>query len=283
MALSIVEGRTNPPARVVLYGPSGSGKSTWACGAPDVLALDAENGLDQIGPRRVIAPSSWIESLCVLKEMCAGQGSHRTVVIDTGDKLQEQAIDAVCKEGKKASIEDFGYGSGWEAVLTKWRELLFLLEAARPAGRQVILVAHVQSKIQDDPMLGKYDKFIAAISKRCWGVTHRWADAVLFATYEQGLIEGRAIMTGERLLYTTAATGFDAKNRWKLPPVLPLSWSAFDEARRSASRPAEEIVASIRSLSTDETRQKAEEFIKEAGGDVPRLVSIETALKKKIG
>ena len=177
----------------------------------------------------------------------------------------------------------FGYGDGHEALLAKWRELLFVLEGAREKGRQVILVAHVQSKIQDDPMLGNYSKFIAALSKRCWGATHRWADAVLFAQYEQGMVDGRVVMTGERILRSVAGSGYDAKNRWGLPPVLPLSWSAFDEARRSAIRPAEEIVASIRSLSTAETRQKAEEFIKEAGVDVPRLVSIETALKKKIG
>ena len=97
------------------------------------------------------------------------------------------------------------------------------------------------------------------------------------------MVDGRVVMTGERILRSVAGSGYDAKNRWGLPPVLPLSWSAFESARASASRTAEQVIASIRALCTQETLAKAEEFMGKAGVDVPRLVSIETALKKKIG
>ncbi len=285
--MNIIRGIKHPPARMVVFGPSGVGKSTFACAAPGVLALDYEQGLDEIGPARATGASSWQASLALVREACSGAGDHQTVVVDTIDRLEDQATDEVCRIGVKGeSMPDlgaFGYGDGFEALLAKWRELLFVLESAREKGRQVILVAHVQSKIQDDPMLGNYSKFIAALSKRCWGATHRWADAVLFAQYEQGMIDGRVVMTGERILRTVAGSGYDAKNRWGLPPVLPLSWSAFDAARVSASRTADEVIASIRLTATAETIAQAEDYISKAGGDVPRLVSIETALKKKIG
>lgn len=285
--MKITRGITHPPARIVVFGPSGVGKSTFACGAPDVLALDYEQGLDTIGPARVRGPATWTESLALVKEACAGAGDHRTVVVDTIDRLEDQATDEVCRIGVKGkSMPDlaaFGYGDGYEALLAKWRELLFTLESAREKQREVILVAHVQSKIQDDPMLGNYSKFIAALQKRCWGATHRWADAVLFAQYEQGMVESRVVMTGERILRTVAGSGYDAKNRWGIPPVLPLSWSAFDAARKAVQRSAAEVIVSIRQLATAEHREKAEGFIKEAGEDVPRLVAIESALRKKIG
>lgn len=278
----IVRGVKHPPSRIVIFGPAGVGKSTFACAAPGALALDYESGLEQIGVDRVRGAPSWDGTLSLAREACSGPGDHTTVVIDTVDRLEDQASAQVCHDGKKKSLSDFGYGDGYEALLTKWRELLYVLETAREKNREVILVAHVQQKIQDDPTLGKYDKFIAALSKRCWGATHRWADAVLFANYEAGLVEGRAIMTGERVLYSSAGTGYDAKNRWGLPRALPLSWASFDGARRSLQRTPEEVTASIRMLATAETKEKAEEFILGAGSDVPRLVSIETALKKKV-
>jgi hypothetical protein len=131
-------------------------------------------------------------------------------------------------------------------------------------------------------MLGSYGKWIAALTKRCWGATHRWADAVLFAQYEQGLVDGRVVLTGERILRTVAGSGYDAKNRWNLPSVLPLSWDAFDVARRSTQRSADEVIASIRALATPETKEKAEGFITKAGQDVPALCRVEEALKKKV-
>jgi len=284
--MKIIRGVTHPPARIVVFGPSGVGKSTFACAAPGALALDYEQGLNGIGPARVTGAETWSESLALVKEACAGAGDHQTVVVDTLDRLEDQATDEVCRVGVKGKampdLASFGYGDGYEALLTKWRELLFALESARAKNREVILVAHVQSKIHEDPMLGNYSKFIAALQKRCWGVTHRWADAVLFAQYEQGMVENRVVMTGERVLRTVAGSGYDAKNRWGLPPVLPLSWSAFDAARRAVQRTADEVRACIRSLTTASTAEKAEGFIRDAGEDVPRLVAVETALKKKV-
>jgi hypothetical protein len=281
--MKLIRGVAHPPARMVVFGPPGVGKSTFACGAPGALALDYEQGLSEIGVDRVVGADTWQGSLALVAEACT-TGDHRTLVIDTIDRLEDQATLEVCREGKKKSLSDFGYGDGFEALATKWRELLFTLESARAHGREVILVAHVQAKVQDDPMLGKYDKFIAALSKRCWAATHRWADAILFANYEQGLIEGRAVMTGARKLYTSAGTGYDAKNRWGLPTALPLSWSDFAQARASAQRTPEEVIASIRSLASHDAaiRATAEQYIIESSGDVARLIRVEAALRKKI-
>lgn len=284
--MNITRGIRHPPARIVVFGLSGVGKSTFACSAPDVLAIDYEQGLDEIGPARVDGASTWDGSLALIREACAGTGEHRTVVVDTLDRLEDQATEHVCKIGVKgkpmADLGAFGYGDGFEALCAKWRELLFALESARAHGREVILVAHVQNKTQDDPMLGSYSKYIAALTKRCWGATHRWADAVLFAQYEQGLVDGRVVLTGERILRTVAGSGYDAKNRWGLPPVLPLSWEAFASARASLARGPDEVIASIRALSTAETKEKAEGFIEKAGRDVPALCRVERALKEKV-
>lgn len=290
--MNIVRGVAHPPARMVVFGPPGVGKSRFACsefyGGParsDVLALSYERGLEQIGVARVEGAPDWDASQAMLREACTGKHELKCIVIDTIDRLEDQAAALICKKGKKGTpvpdLAAFGYGDGFEALAAKWREMLFLLESAAAHGREVILVAHVKSENVQDPMLGSYRKYVAAIHKLCWGITHRWADATLFANFEQGLVEGRAVMTGARQLHTVAGSGFEAKNRWGLPAVMPLEWRAFSEARSSLQRTPHDVRASIMALTSPETREKAVEYIKEAGDDVSRLVSIENALKKK--
>jgi energy-coupling factor transporter ATP-binding protein EcfA2 len=284
--VNILRGKTFPPARIVVYGPSGVGKSTFACAAPGVLALDYEHGLHEIGPSRVLGAATWTESLALVREACEGSGDWTQVTIDTLDKLFDQCAAEVVKGGKKGekTLSDFGWGDGFEAAAGRWRELLFILEGARAKGRSVVLVAHVQQQTSDDPQTGgKTVKSIAAIDKRSWGATHRWADAILFADYERGLSDKRVVMTGERILHTQAGTGFDAKNRWGLPKEMPLSWTEFERARQALCRTPDEVRKSILSLVTPETAAKAEEFTRTAGDDVVRLVSVENALRKKVG
>lgn len=280
--MNVIRGKATPAARRIIYGPPGVGKSTFACSEPGALALDYEEGLDAIGADRVKGPKVWSETLAIVREACTGPGEHLAVVVDTIDRLEDQASALVCADGKKKSLADFGYGDGYEALATKWRELLFELEGARPHGRSVTLVAHVQNKPVDDPTLGTYGKYIATLQKRCWSATHRWADAVLFANYESGLIEGRAIMTGARVLYSQAATGFDAKHRPNIASPLPLSWEAYAKAVASSHRTAEEVLLAISKLVTEETEEKVSDYIAKANGDVLRLAKIESALLKKV-
>lgn len=291
--MNITRGRTHPPARRVIYGPPGVGKSTFACKSephvepnPRVLAVDYESGLDEIGVARVEGPATWDESLALLRQVCAGPGDWDTVVIDTVDRLEDQATKLVCQIGKKgkplADLGEFGYGDGFEALATRWREMLFILESARAHGRSVHLVAHVQSKTHDDPMIGSYSRFIAQLQKRCWGATHRWADAVLFAAYEQGRVNDLVVMTGVRVLHTVSGSGFEAKHRPNITPVLPLSWKAYEEDVLRYSRTSEDVRVSIRTLAKNGHAEKAEGFIRDAGDSLARLISIENALRKKV-
>lgn len=282
--MDIIRGKKYGAPRRICFGPSGIGKSTFACAEPGALALDYEQGLDHIGTDRVKGAATWDASMALIAEACSGPGQHKAVVIDTIDKLEEQAAIKVCTDAKKKSVSDFSYGEGYEAVATKWREFLFLLESAREKERAVTLVAHVQRTNIKDPMLGDYAKYVAAIDKRCWAATHRWADAVLFANYEAGILEDRALMTGTRLLYTQAGTGFDAKHRPNIAPVLPLLWNAYAAAIAQTRRSVEDIRASILKLaSTPELLAKADKLIAEANGDSLRLATIESALLRKVG
>lgn len=289
VALNIIKGKSHPAGRIAAFGPHGVGKSSWACSHRKVLALDFENGLNEIGPDRITMPRVWGESMPVIREACIGPGDHEAVVIDTVDKLEAQCASAVCIEGKKKTLADFDWGQGHAAEEVKWRELLSLLEGARDKGRTVILVAHVQSKEVKDPTLGTYSRYIAAMNAKPWAATAQWCDAVLFMNYQAGMYEGRAVMTGDRVIYAQAGTGYDAKNRWNLPREMPLykdgkryGWQDFEETVKAMQREPQDVIGSIRKLVPKDSLEHAEKTLLEIGSDVPKLIALETALKKRV-
>ena len=290
--MNITRGVIQVPPRGVIYGPPGLGKTSWACGCEhprrvayaDVLLLSYEGGSNQIdfpesGPGgRVDGEGTWDASLRLVDGACSGPGDWRSVVIDTADALEAQAIEAVCARGKKASLADFAYGDGFEALLARWRELLHALEGARAKGRAVWLVCHSTVRRHPDPMIGEHERIIPALAKKSWSATHQWADAVLFGNYEMGIVEKRPTLTGQRLLYTTAGSGFEAKNRWSLPSVMPLSRAGFETAISSSSRTLDEVRASIRALAP--AGPDIENYLTKTD-DIRSLIATETALRKK--
>lgn len=283
MTLQIIRGRTFGPMRRVVFGPPGVGKSSFSA-TPKVIALDCERGLDHIGCDRVPWAPTFDGNLALIREMCIGAGAWDTVMLDTADALEQQAAKEICAKEKKLSLADFGWGDGFHMVAARWRELLFILEGAKAKNRSVHLVGHVTTATIKDPTLPKdHSKQIASLTKHSWGATHQWADAVLFADYARGMVEGRAIMTGERLLRTVAGTGYDAKHRPNIAPELPLSWKAYEREFKRYERQAKDIVDRILSLTTTpELRAKAEAYVRDAGEDVEKLVRIEVNLETKI-
>lgn len=298
MSLNIVRGRTFGSKRRVIFGPPGVGKSTFACKTVDgrfgnVLVFCFEEGVEEIGVPRILPSKeprirTWDGSMSCIREACEGQGDWDTVVIDTADALENLAAKEICQKEKKLSLADFGWGDGFHMVAARWRELLFILEGAKAKNRSVHLVGHVTTATIKDPTLPKdHAKQIASLTKHSWGATHQWADAVLFADYERGMVEGRAIMTGERLLRTVAGTGYDAKHRPNIAPTLPLSWKAYEREFKRYERTHAQIIESIRAKAAlapkgtiDEVAFKA--ALDLAGEDVEKLVRIELKTEEKL-
>jgi len=159
------------------------------------------------------------------------------------DHLGDQAEDHVSREAKVSfSKMNDNFGSGYQAVGVAWRVLLAELDEVRKRGLSICLLGHAVVRQATDPQLGPFDQFTAQLPKTPWALTQRWADAVLFAAFDaaRNEKESRAIVTGERLMFTVRGSGFEAKNRYNLNQKMPLSWKALDAAiatHRVADRP----------------------------------------------
>ncbi len=225
---------------MVLYGPGGIGKSTLATSFPAPVVIDIEDGLgeikvDSFGPD---VANSFENVMAALIALSTEKHKFETLVIDSLDWLEPMVWQHACKENGWENIEKPGYGKGYAAALTHWREYLDALTYLRNEGMTIIQIAHSQIKKFDNPETDSYDRHEPKLRKEANGVVIEHSDAVLFANYDvhttssdQGFNKKkvRAIGQGERVLYTQERPSAVAKNRYNMPLELPMEWHAIAE------------------------------------------------------
>lgn len=247
---------------------------------PKPIVIDFDKGLDSIAVDSIPGPKTWVETLSLVE--WTARTDYETVGIDTIDVLEDMATHHICTVAKKESIGDFGYGAGYEALATEWRLLLAALDAVREYGKSVCLLAHSVVRTAQDPTLGAYDQYTPQLQKKTWAQTHRWADMIGFYGEDAAKVgdEKRAIVTGARMLYTTSGTGFVAGNRWSLPGRILMprgaSWAALNNVMPESLR------GQILALAGVEHKEKAAQFIAEAGENSSELIEVLKALKEKV-
>jgi hypothetical protein len=277
------------PPRLLIYGPAGIGKTSFAASLPKPILLDYDHGADEVRVDRIAGPTRWADMLNTIGLIVSSPGEYRTLAIDTVDVLEPLAVEHVLASEKKRDINtDFKWGAGHALVLGLWRQLFTELDRARDAGLCVCLLGHATTRTIPDPQFGEYDQYTSRLGRKLWDQTKAWCDVVGFANFDAALHEGtnhdRIIVTGERRLYTTRGSGFEAKNRFGIDAPLPLSWGALSAAIERHRGVSDAIEAEIRSLASGsaELRERAEQFIKVANRDTAQLLEVRAALIEKL-
>lgn len=226
--------------RILIYSDAGVGKTTLAAGAPAPVFLSTEDGLGKLEVDAFPLLTSYPQVIDALTALYHEEHSFKTVVIDSLDHLEPLIWEQVCSEHDKGCIEEFGYGKGYVEALNHWRNLLSWLNALRSKkGMAIILIAHAEIKRFESPEVDSYDRYQIKLHKRASELVQESMDCVLFANYKTvinkedagfGKKKARGVATGQRVLYTEARPAFVAKNRYSLPPELPMSWEAFSQA-----------------------------------------------------
>lgn len=273
--------------RILLYASAGVGKSTWGSKLPKPVFIDYDHGVDDVNVDRIPGPKTWTESIALIRAVAADPMSYKSLVIDTVDPLEEQAIEHVLKLASKKSLGDFDFGAGYNAVAMEWKLLLAEFDIARKNGMLVCLLGHAIIRQAQDPQLGSYDQFTSQLGKKSWALTQRWADAVLFAAFDSALVdkkdEQRVIVTGDRYLFTVRGSGFEAKNRFSLDPKLPLTWGAVEAGIARHRQSSDTIRTKILKLAAGTpVEAKAKEYLNVAGDDISALLELETQLAAAI-
>lgn len=254
ISLASIKRNTQKPPKIVIYGVPGIGKTKWASQAPNPIFVCAEDGLGQIDVPHFPRAKSYGDVLGAITALYSEPHEFGTVVIDTIDALEPMIWAHVCatvphEKGRQIQgIEDYGFGKGYVHAQREWLTFLAGLDALRDErGMAVILCAHSKIATVKSPDSDDYDKYALKVHDKTEAVIRGWTDCLLFANYDQSIVAAgrdgerrRATGTGKRLLFTEERPAFAAKNRYSLPPVLPLDWNAFVAAQNATSLPVQQ-------------------------------------------
>lgn len=234
---TITKGKIPSALKCVIYGPEGIGKSTFASRFPDPLFIDTEGSTKHMNVDRLDAPSSWTLLMQEVQFVKSTPGLCKTLVIDTADWAEQLCNQQICAQKNWGGIEDAGWGKGYTYLAEEFGKLLNLLEDVVRSGINVVVTAHAKMRKFEQPdELGSYDRWELKLQKKTAAMVKEWADMVLFANYKtivvnvdgQGAIKGKnkAQGAGQRVMYTTHHSCWDAKNRHGLPDELPFDYTA---------------------------------------------------------
>jgi len=248
---AVTRGQIAKPHRVLIYGPEGVGKTTFAASAPEPIIIGTEDGSGALDVPRFPRPESWSDVIEAVEALTAPDHGYRTCVIDSLDWAEPMVWAHVCAASGKASIEDFGFGKGYVEALSEARRLLAALERMQAvASMHVVIIAHAHLRKFANPSGEDWDRWTTKTNDKLGGAVREWADAVLFANWEQyaAEVDGRTkgVSTGRRVIHTTKTAAFEAKNRYALPDEIDLSWAAFAKAvdrNRAAAHEIRDLLA----------------------------------------
>jgi len=235
--MKIEKTKLTKPPRMVIYGQHGIGKSTFAAHAPQVVFIQTEDGLDALGVDAFPLARSFEEVVSALTYLATQQHNFRSVAIDSLDWLEKLIFRHVCEVAKVSDIAQLPYGRGYVAAENLWKEVLDLLTTLRESKKMyVILLAHAQIQKFEDPERENYDRYNLDLQKKGAGLVCEFADIIGYCSYKISTVSKdsgfgqtvtKAKTTGERVLNLEERPAFTAKNRYRLPAQIPLSWPAL--------------------------------------------------------
>jgi hypothetical protein len=224
-AFAIERGVSNTRGHfVAIYGPGGIGKTTLASMAPNPVFLDIEGGSSQLNVARIADIQMWDELLGALRDEALAE--FQTIVVDSLTRCEQLAVAhtllTVPKDkGERArSVEDYGYGKGYQHVYETFLTLMPELDRHLRAGRNVVLIAHDcttsvpnpagEDWIRWEPMLQNPSSGKASIRL----MVRNAVDHLLFLGYDVSVNrDGKASGSGTRTLYPCELPTFMAKSR----------------------------------------------------------------------
>ncbi len=225
------------PPRIIIYGESGLGKTTWATQSPNPIVIQTEDGLGELSVDCFPLAESYIDVMTALSELSSESHNYKTVVIDSLDWLEPLIWQQVCKDNGKQSIEQIGYGKGYNEALVYWSYFFDELNKCRDLGMTIIMTAHSQITRIEDPEHAPFDMHDLKLHKKAAALCREFADVIGYASLKKIIKteEGkgfnadrtRAISTGERIINLDPSPAYAAKNRYNLPSKLPLVWDDF--------------------------------------------------------
>jgi hypothetical protein len=217
---------------ISIYGEEGTGKTTLAVKFPKPLALLYEVGVPRgMSIDAVQDVGNFDASMTVLSEIYKDPQGYQSLVIDTLDVFEPMVIAATCAEHGWKSIEQPPYGRGYIEAATKWRRFIAAITAIRNKhDMAIVMTCHAHIERIDDPRVPSYTSYQMRLHRRARALIMDACDAVFFlgddlrVITESGGFNDRTRGTSDnkRYLFSERRPAFAAKNRFGMPPKIPV-------------------------------------------------------------
>lgn len=289
----VIKGKVKEPYLICVYGVNGVGKSSFGAEAPRSVFIDVEDGTGRLNVDRYPVPTTYNIFGEMLTEL-AKDKKVETINIDTADHLEVLMVKAICNQYEVATLGDIPHGKGWDLLKKEWQKLFDELGAIRKI-KNVILFAHSEIKIHEDPQAPAYSRHQLKLSKGAISVIKDKCDAVLFFNYktivntDSKTKKTKAFGGTDRAMYTEYRATHDGKNRFGLPyeidmPVTGM-WATFEAAVAAGDPESQDaiestIVGLLSKLSDELLKGNASEQFAKAkeAKDIRKLIAIKNRL-----
>ncbi len=238
---------------IVINAVEGWGKTTLLANAPNasIIMAPREAGYQTLFDRGLVpaipsaSVSTWEQLLVTVDSVTA---DTKVLGLDAAGGFERLCHQFVCDRDYKGVWGSKGfdnYKEGYDVSVGDWLILLSKLEDLQVKGVNIIMLSHARIVPFQNPAGPDYSRFEADMHKKTWGVTHKWADAVLFGRFfsvvetraggkdAEVLKKGKGVGGDTRVLYTQRRDAWDAKNRFGLDECIDIpsdrnqSWAEF--------------------------------------------------------
>lgn len=229
-------GRKAKPPIIWVYGVPAVGKSTLAAQLGNPLFIDAEGGLDEIGPAR-IRVDSFAAVMGVMRDLASEKHTYTSVAIDSTSEVERFIWDRVALDCGVDNITELGFGKGYAKTLDKWKEIVKAVQYLRDEKNMAVMfIGHSTVERIEPPDNDTYDRYAPRLYKTASALLQEISDAVLFAGYRVitktqegsfGKKDTKALDYAPRILRTEERPYCLAKNRFGWPYEVELT-NPFD-------------------------------------------------------
>lgn len=234
----------------VIYGREGMGKTSLGLQFPGPVHCMSigETGYQDLEVMGQVPDNSLNYVITSFQQLVQAvtKVNKGTIIIDSTKGLQNKIFDYVLATHYQNSTKDFhAYSSGSRkespVVL---QQFLDICNNKANEGVNIILIGHVGTISLPNTMGADYLCHVINLDDGDKGLGMRstltaWAGFIFFLNLQvditrvteatKGLaMEGKAREEDNRVIYTTLSTAHQAKNRWGMPPVIPMGKSPQD-------------------------------------------------------